>query len=42
IAHDFNNLLWPIMVHATTLADGERDERRIRMLDDIQLAARRG
>ncbi|MAH66240.1 MAG: hypothetical protein CMJ27_07595 [Phycisphaerae bacterium] len=42
IAHDFNNLLWPIMVHATTLGDGETDERRIRMLDDIQLAARRG
>jgi signal transduction histidine kinase/ActR/RegA family two-component response regulator/putative methionine-R-sulfoxide reductase with GAF domain len=42
IAHDFNNLLWPIMVHATTLADGETDERRTSMLDDIQLAARRG
>ena len=42
IAHDFNNLLWPIMVHATTLADGETDERRMRMLDDVQLAARRG
>lgn len=42
IAHDFNNLLWPIMVHATTLADGENDERRASMLDDIQLAARRG
>ena len=42
IAHDFNNLLWPIMVHATTLADGETDERRMHMLDDVQLAARRG
>jgi PAS domain S-box-containing protein len=42
IAHDFNNLLTIVRGHADTLRNRSRDERALRSLDAIELAATRG
>jgi PAS domain S-box-containing protein len=42
IAHDLNNVLTPILLAINLLSRGERDEKRLRMLEMMDASAKRG